>query len=503
MLPKDLLDVRRMRGRIYPRFAKGSKDLLLAESVIRVFKEGIRKKYGDTLSRLKSLESAENFRKVRGFANVLERFCTFTSGTHLEPLRIRLALFSKGFVTSEEERLRVLREVAEQFQTTPAELDAAMFADREEEMLLESISDVNAADLMKFYNLSLLQTVLFDALRLTFWTNSNHKEIFRRIKWLGLMYELREEGGKMLVEITGAASILKMTRKYGTAIAKLLPSVLNAGKWWLRAEILHENRIYLLELDASKAFLFPKFDESVAYDSSLEQEFAAQLRAINPQFEVIREPSVVKAGTHAFIPDFAVKIGGAMSGAAGVGADGKACASEKREVYIEIVGFWTPEYLRAKVEKVKKAKVPLIIIAREDYGTKFEPLEDVILFSKRIPYVEVARKIEEKLRSEAFELGDADVVNLRELAERHLVEMRVLEERALQKGYAVVGSYAIRKDVLERVRAEIDAVEMKKLASVSKILKKYGLSTDILAEMGYKICWSGLNFEQAWVKKQI
>jgi len=107
------------------------------------------------------------------------------------------------------------------------------------------------------------------------------------------------------------------------------------------------------------------------------------------------------------------------------------------------------------------------------------------------------------LRSEAFELGDADVVNLRELAERHLVEMRVLEERALQKGYAVVGSYAIRKDVLERVRAEIDAVEMKKLASVSKILKKYGLSTDILAEMGYKICWSGLNFEQAWVKKQM
>ena len=498
MLPKDLLDVRRMRGRIYPRFAKGSKDLLLAESVIRVFKEGIRKKYGDTLSRLKSLESAENFRKVRGFANVLERFCTFTSGTHLEPLRVRLALFSKGFVTSEEERLRVLRDVAEQFQTTPAELDTAMFADREEEMLLESISDVNAADLMKFYNLSLLQTVLFDALRLTFWTNSNHKEIFRRIKWLELMYELREKGGKMLVEITGAASILKMTRKYGTAIAKLLPSVLNARKWWLRAEILHENRIYLLELDASKAFLFPKFDESVAYDSSLEQEFAAQLRAINPQFEVIREPSVVKAGTHAFIPDFAVKIGGA-----GVGADGKACASEKREVYVEIVGFWTPEYLRAKVEKVKKAKVPLIIIAREDYGTKFEPLEDVILFSKRIPYVEVARKIEEKLRSEAFELGDADVVNLRELAERHLVEMRVLEERALQKGYAVVGSYAIRKDVLERVRAEIDAVEMKKLASVSKILKKYGLSTDILAEMGYKICWSGLNFEQAWVKKQM
>jgi len=187
------------------------------------------------------------------------------------------------------------------------------------------------------------------------------------------MYELREEGGKMLVEITGAASILKMTRKYGTAIAKLLPSVLNAGKWWLRAEILHENRIYLLELDASKAYLFPKFDEKIAYDSSLEQEFEAAMRAINPQFEVIREPSVVKAGNHAFIPDFAVKIG-----AAGGGADGKACASEKREVYVEIVGFWTPEYLRAKVEKVKKAKVPLIIIAREDYGTKFEPLEDVI-----------------------------------------------------------------------------------------------------------------------------
>jgi len=539
MLPKDLLEVRKIRGRIYPRFASAS-DVELAEIVMDVFRMHLGRRYGDAMEQLKSLENASNYRKVRGFAKVLERFCRFDICTSVDPIKLRMFLFSRGFVTKEEEREKILMHAAEKFRTTIDEIEHAMFADMEEEMIISHINKINASDLIKFYNLSLLQTALFDSLRMTFWTGSNYKDIFRRIKWLGLMYDIYEAeesdaarimkigGGSdehiLLVEITGAASILKMTRKYGTAMAKLIPSVLSANAWWIRAEILDASRIYMMEIDSSRAFLFPRNEEHISYDSSLEEEFARNIRAINRSYEVIREPAIVKAGKHAFIPDFAVRI---RSDKCGDGSDGgndsndsndsdmrghhhnnraahrqgEDRAESEREVYIEIVGFWTPEYLRSKVEKVRNASVPLIIIAREEYGRFDMVSDDVVLFSSKIPYNEVARRIEQKLRAEPHIVTDEDVVNLRHIADVYLINIKDVMEKAKKCGYSVIGYYAVRKNIIESVKSDIDALkEPKRLAEVSAVLSRYGLSPDILPEMGYKICWSGLNFDDAVVK---
>ena len=379
MLPKELLDVTRRNGRIYPRFAWDEKDVKLAEIVLKIYKLGLGRKYKLVLESLRKIENANNYRKVRGFAKIVERNCKFERATKLDPLAVRRALFERGYVTRRSEREKVLKDIAEQFGVDVKEIERAMFADREEERIISEVPEIEAKELVKMYNLSLLQTTIFNCLRLTFWVSSNHKNVFRKLKWLGLMYELYDENGKLLVSITGPASILKMTRKYGTSMAKLIPEIIKAENWWIRAEVVndYEKRIYLLEMSDMYKKLFPEYEEKIEYDSSLEEEFARKMRFLG--FEVIREPGIVKAGNYAYIPDFLIK-------------------KEDKEVYIEIAGFWTEDYVKKKLEKIRNSNIPLILLVREDLAlSKVREGVDVILIDKRgrIPYRDVVKKIKE------------------------------------------------------------------------------------------------------------
>ncbi len=459
MLPKELLDVRRVKGRIMPKFA-GKEDYELAEKIVALFRAGVGKKYGIIAAKLKELENAKNFRKMRGLMRVLENYCVekaciFGVDSEIEPYRVRMLLFERGFVTSKKERDRVIEYAARYFRTTPETIERAMYADREEELILSHFRPINPDELLKLYNLSLLQTALFNALRLKFWVSSNHKQIFSAIKRLGLMYELYEENGKMVVEVTGAASMLKMTRKYGTSFAKLIPYIIRAENWYMQAEIVEGDRLYIMELDDRMRDIFPQKEEKIDYDSSLEEEFARKMRMLG--YKVEREPDIIKAGRYAFIPDFAIDIGDSR-------------------VYVEIAGFWTEEYLKKKVEKIKSSNIPLIVLAREDFGDR-AGLSEVILFSSRIPYGEVIRALKKYKRAEIR--GD-------------VVEIESLESFDIPEDYVLAGKYILRRELFEKIKDEFTLCNPKTLEEAKSLLEKYGLGESVLTALGYRVKWMGL-----------
>jgi len=459
MLPKELLDVRKAKGRIFPKFAD-ERDYELADEVIRIFKSGLGKKYGKVMKLAKGLENAKNFKKVRGFVRVLEnhcveKSCAFNVDSEIEPRKVRMLLFEHGYVTSKKERDKVLEYAAKYFNTTPEVIERAMYADREEELILTNFRALTPENLIRLYNLSLLQTALFNALRLTFWTSDKHKEIFRAIKRLGLMYELYEDSGRIVVEVTGAATLLKMTRKYGVSFAKLIPWIIRANKWYIRAEIADFDRLYIMEIDDRLKDLLPDTEEEISYDSSLEEEFARKMRMLG--YEVEREPDIVKAGRYAFIPDFAVSLG-------------------DKKVYVELAGFWTEEYLKKKVEKIRNSSIPLILIAREEFGEERVDLQDVILFSKKIPYGEVVKALKRYKPEKSME---GDIMELESFAE-------------IPEDYVVAGKYAVRKDVFEKIKKEIEEANPSTLEDIKAILKKYGLGESSLQAFGYRVKWIGL-----------
>ncbi len=448
MLPKELIDVRKVKGKIYPKFAD-EKDIELAEKVLQIFKSNIGKKYGTIQKTLKKIETADNFKKVRGFAKILERFCVEKScslNTDLDPLKVRFFLFERGFVVSKEERSKVIEYAAKYFNTNPEEIENAMYADREEEMIVTNVSSITPIELIKNYNLSLLQTSLFDTISVIFEFEGNYSRIFRAIKFYGLMYEIISYGKKASVELIGPATLIKMTKKYGTSIAKVIPEVIKAKKWKIIAKILDKDRIYTLEIDDSLKSLLPKakFDEK--FDSSLEEEFFRKLR--NLGYNVNREMAIIKSGNRAFIPDFVVWKKG-----------------WKNKVYVEIAGFWTVEYIKRKIEKIRESKVPMVVIAREEFGdvkaknVGFENVEFVI-FSNKLDYGKIIKAINK--------LGKT---------EENFKEETILEVN------------------LEELREKCKHV--KNLEDLENLLKKYGLklSDEILKALNIEVRWKGLKSE--------
>lgn len=213
--------------------------------------------------------------------------------------------------------------------------------------------------------------------------------------------------------------MFKLTDKYGTAFAKPLPILMMSAKWSLKASILRktaqEKRVYDFTLDHTKKCIFGielGVEETIDFDSTIEKEF---FQLSFHGWMVRREPTVLKAGQYAFIPDFSMERYGAR-------------------VYVEIVGFWTPEYLKHKVQKINQLaeKEIIILLVNKNLacsGSEFKT-DNLIFYDRKIPHLEiikVLRKYEEKqLANEIIKLKNieisldstAGVIGLDEVARR-------------------------------------------------------------------------------------
>ncbi|HEC88684.1 MAG TPA: DUF790 family protein [Thermoplasmata archaeon] len=484
MLPRDLLIVSKRKGSIKPRYLK---DTQIAEELIELFKEYEGRKYKELQEKLDEMEDLYgNYKVVRGLSLLLERRCEFESISLIDGKRVREFLFDKGFVLNEEERNKIIDEACKHFNVSREEIEEAMFSDLKEEQIIKKFYYIPPLELIKRYNLSLTQTLLFDALEMLFTISGNYQQVFRQIKYLGLMYEI--EGNE--VKITGPASLFKKTRKYGVAMAKLLPPIINADKWRIKAkiELRRKARIYDFELVSNDDVMLPRYMEKVThFDSEVEERFYNEFKSLNIGWKIKREPTIIEAGNYIIIPDF-----GFYKNENGI------------EHYLEVVGFWTPEYLKKKIWKLKNAKVNITVAVNENLSCKKEDFSgDVIFYNRKIPLtaiIKILKKLEEehiqkeieKIERmggiEKFELKD-EIVSLEEKIKELGISKEALS-RIKIPDYCVVGDKIVAKKFLEKLKKEIG--KERNYEEVEKILNKYGLTSRALDCMGYKIEWKGL-----------
>ncbi len=498
MFSRDLLVTRKRRPFITPVYIH-PEETELAENIMKIYGKGKTKGTidGETLS----LETFSNFRVVRGLSELMRRRTTFEELYAAEPLKVRRYLYERGYITTKEERGALLKEASHQFSVPIEEIESSFWADREEFQEVSSIREISPSDLVKHYNLSLTQTLLFDALSLEFTASGNYQEIFRTIKYLGLMYEI-QSGKDILVRVTGPSSLFKKTKKYGTSLAKLLPIIMKAPTWDLKAQIettvAGEPRIYVFELSHAKKELFPDRPESDSepFDSTVEENFLKRFSSLRKDWEIKREPTILKAGPWAMIPDFSLERRG-------------------KKVYVEIVGFWTPDYLEKKMEKIKALNEEIILcVSKELLCTQkeFHKNVDVIFYDKEVPMkpiLEKIRKIElqqlkeekEKLSKTEIEL-DKDIIPLEDMAKIRNVGVEAIREILENSEVGVViGDTFVKKGVLEEVRKKIEELKDMRLSVVKKVLEYYGLNETALRKVGFDIEWKTLDVESAIVKK--
>lgn len=498
MLTSDLLAARTYKGKIEPLYAAPDlENLEIAGSVIDLFQKHIGKTYGELIEEIEGIEEID-YRLIRGLAQILERRCIIGMDSFIEPANARRMVFEecKGAVTDMKERKVVIDRAAKKLSAEPSVLEKALWADQEENLMIKEFRTITPENLLRQYNLSLTQTLLFKVTGMEIQIEDNYQQVFRKIKQLGLMYSIHD--GRIYLD--GPVSLFKMTERYGTALAKLLPTIMRCSRWGLKASILKKTmqgkRIYDFTLDDTKRIFSIETNADLeTFDSTIEKEFS--LLSFNGWL-ARREPAVLKAGQYAFIPDFSLERNGIR-------------------IYVEIVGFWTPEYLRNKIQKINqlKEKENMIIIVDKNLacsGSEFKT-ENLIFYDGKIPYLEILkilRKYEEKqLTEEVEKLKDVEialegsVINLREAAGRYDVSgdaLKTVIKQNNKDGYLLIGDQLVDNQTINAVRKELNGV--KKHSEAINIFEKYGIkSQQILEVLGYKVKWNGLDPENAEIFK--
>ncbi|MGN6614077.1 MAG: DUF790 family protein [Candidatus Nitrosocosmicus sp.] len=415
---------------IYPLLCNIDDDAIeyqISNRIIEIFNECYLKNYNkDKLNNMiKLLESSyKDYKLVRGLAHLVEKKCIFKSlyNQHdtenyngirsknnniiLNSIEIRRIVFQESaknnIALTKEKRFNVLRKVSDKLNMDVEIVEQLMWSDLEENTVISDFYPIDPKSLLFSYNISLIQTLLFNCIRMEIRLSSFKsvgllwKSLLRNIKRMGLMYWLEIDFQKSIKEnkkdiiciIEGPLNILKLTEKYGVSMAKLVPLVINTVDWNIKAEILrttsngnnviynfeisegsHENMISnkkleevrknlqnsinyrkkmngkdengninkLLSKEETDCKFYTDGNNLVSYDSNIEKKFAQKFSLFNTGWTIEREPEplITKFKT-AFILDFIL-------------------SKYQAKVLVEIIGFWTDEYLERKLQKIVHA----------------------------------------------------------------------------------------------------------------------------------------------------
>ena len=498
MLTKDLLDVTKYRPNINPVYREIDEYAGVAEEVLEAYECGLTR--GEIDEAVSAIETHETFKLVRGLAKLIDRRATFQTEAAVPPDRLRDAVFQRGFVTNSAEREAVLGSVAEDVDLTIEAVTNSLWADREENEVLEDIPDLSPEDLLKQYNLSLTQTLLFDAVELEFTASDNYQWIFSHLKYLGLMYAVDPD---LAVTVTGPAALFTQTRKYGTTLAKLVPTIMRADEWRVAAqvetEVSDERRVYEFTVDSSQAHLFAETTAVESYDSEVERDFATRITALADGWTVKREPTILRANNRVMIPDFGFERAG-------------------EEFYLEVVGFWTPEYLKEKIDKVRaiETESPLVLAVNSQLNCTeddFEGADEVFFYDDRIPVKPVIKRLtrieDELVRCDLEALADRDLdlpdepVAIEALASTEGVEPEAIQQYLAEAhpGIVSAGTY-LPEPAIQELKGKIETLESSQLSAVNPFLEEYGVGQDVLDKIGYSVHYVSLDQDEATVTRR-
>jgi len=243
-------------------------------------------------------------------------------------------------------RSDVIAAVAERFGISAAETNETMFSDLPMErrlILPDPIPDPHSLAMQT--NLALAQGLLNVASEITVELYGGARAVVRQVHLRRLLCTaepLNSEGVQL--KISGAFSLFRHTTMYGHALASILPLLLWCERFDLMARCVLRGR----KVDAHLSSRDPiaRGQSPQQYDSRIEERFARDFAKTSLDWDLVREPEPFEAGGTLIFPDFAILHRRDTS----------------KRFLLEIVGFWTPDYLTEKLRRLRElTRTPLIL----------------------------------------------------------------------------------------------------------------------------------------------
>lgn len=301
-----------------------------------------------------------DYKILRGLIKLLTDRCEFEIASPVDPVEIRRAVFLKAqafhpVTTESGARASVVTEAARELNHPPETLLANLYADLPENQKLAQFEKITDGELLELYNVAQAQALLYRCVEMRLWVEPQnaaaYRELFALIKAYRLIHTIKgSPAAGYEVRLDGPVSMFHRSQKYGVQMAVFFPALLLCKGWRLRAEIAQKpgTSTAFFELDSDQRQLHSHYLEATPYQNPVPEKLYGSWQNLDGEWKLERGSQVVDLGDSAFIPDFILSH-----------ADG-------RQVYLEILGFWTPRYLQGRLKEFAHAKVENFILAAWD-----------------------------------------------------------------------------------------------------------------------------------------
>lgn len=307
------------------------------------------KALGDQLSRQHGVPT----RRVDGVWLVERRRWRKQVDAPVDPQRIRSVVFDYA---ARHDRGDALARAGAVLGIDPGSIARHLFADREDErILLPPESAASPSSLVEAYNLALAQAVLARAIRVKARVRSDARHVLSYAKKLGLMAAFEERTDSIEIELSGPLALFHATTKYGYAVARFLPALATTVGWAAIAEVRLRGELVVVRLSSQDPLpLTHSLPRS--FDSKVERRLSTDVRRLGPGrgWRLERESAIVSTGVggQLFYPDFTL------------------FSERGGRVLVEVVGFWTPDYLAKKQRALSAVQEPIVVCVDERHATE-------------------------------------------------------------------------------------------------------------------------------------
>jgi predicted nuclease of restriction endonuclease-like RecB superfamily len=364
MLTKELAIADYDKGRVLPdRLNRRSHAhyLAYAERMLQVYRMGIGRTRQELHRAVRAVFGQEidcPFWRVDAFCKLLDDASTYAQSRRGDAAALRRTVFRQAaplhpLVQSADRMFPhaeavIKAAIADGLHLSWEAIDQQLFADVMECHRLEAFLGYPSAEaLLARYNVAQVQVALFRAVEMIVWATDDFKTILRYAKLARLMHTIRRlDADHYEIRFDGPASVLRATRRYGVAMARFLPALIACRGWRMHAVLQTRRPGWLVGLDLSSADrLHSHLPPPEEFDSRVEEAFAQRWGENREGWTLQREGELLHQGQKVFLPDFVLRH------------------QDGRTVLLEIVGFWTPEYLQAKFQTLRMFQDHNIVLA--------------------------------------------------------------------------------------------------------------------------------------------
>ncbi len=358
---------------IKPRYVKteDAKHLREAEDLINVFIEH----EGRTRAALEAelseyVGTGTDYKILRGFIKLLMDRCEFETSVAIDPSEIRRALFlaaREGHpIVGDAERTALVERVAVELACEPSVILEGLYADLPENQKLTGFETLGARELLDLYNVAQAQALLYRCVQMRLWvapqSAEGYRELFGAIKAYRLVHTIKgnaRDGYE--INLDGPVSIFHRSQKYGIQMAVFLPALLLCSNWRMRAEITAKfGHTAFFELTSEQTQLRSHYLSVKNYENPAIEKLSEAWARAGSAWTLEPSSVVIDLGESAFIPDYVIRH---PSG---------------RDVFLEVLGFWTPDHLRARLKEFEHARFRHFIIAAwEDLRGTRDPMTTI------------------------------------------------------------------------------------------------------------------------------